>query len=206
MSILKKIGDFFAGAGGNVIDTIADTVDRFITNPDEKKEFLLEIKRIEAEQLQSQRKFITEMEELTQKRESEIEETIRKELDAQKSVIIAELEQGDKYTKRARPTVVYVGLVFILLEIFGLRQVILSNLKLDDIQAVIDSSNEIFKTFLMAWAGVVGVYAVGRSMEKRGMRTSWTSAITGEKRGDVSEVREKAIIAGIKDKLKDIKW
>ena len=75
MSLLQKIGDFFAGAGGNIIDSIADTVDRFITNPDEKKAFLIEIKKIEEEQRQNQRKFIKEMETLTQKRESEIEIT-----------------------------------------------------------------------------------------------------------------------------------
>jgi hypothetical protein len=58
----------------------------------------------------------------------------------------------------------------------------------------------------MAWAGVVGVYAVGRSIEKRGTRNSWTSAITGSKGTDMTQVKEKAIIDGIKNKLKDITW
>lgn len=207
MSLLKKLGDFFAGAGGNVIDTIADTADRFITSADEKKAFLVEIKKIEEEQRQNQRRFVREMEDLTQKRESEIEQTIRAELDAQKSIIVAELQQGDKYTKRARPTVVYVGLVFILLEILGLRHLILNNLELgENAAAIIASSDSIFKTFLAAWAGVVGVYAVGRSVEKRGTRNEWTSAITGSGSTDISSVKEKAIIKRVKDKLKDIKW
>lgn len=207
MSLLQKIGDFFAGAGGNIIDSIADTVDRFITNPDEKKAFLMEIKKIEEEQRQNQRKFIKEMETLTQKRESEIEITIRTELEAQKSILVAELQQGDNYTKRARPTVVYVGLIFILLEIFGIRHIVLNNLDLgENALAIIESSDAIFKTFLAAWAGVVGVYAVGRSIEKRGTRNAWTSAITGSTVNNVSEVQENAIIKKVKDKLKEIKW
>lgn len=206
MSLFKKIGDFFAGAGGNVIDTIANTVDRFVTNPDEKKAFMLELRKIEEEQRQNQRRFLIEMEELTQKRESEIEQTIRAELDAQKEIIVAELKQDDNYTKRARPTVIYVGLIFILLEIFGLRHVILHELNLGPNElSIITSSDEIFKVFLAAWAGVVGVYAVGRSVEKRGTRKAWTDPGNLPPKAALSST-EQQIVTGVKNKLKDIKW
>ncbi len=133
--------------------------------------------------------------------------TIRTELEAQKSILVAELQQGDNYTKRARPTVVYVGLIFILLEIFGIRHIVLNNLDLgENALAIIESSDAIFKTFLAAWAGVVGVYAVGRSIEKRGTRNAWTSAITGSTVNNAFEVQENAIIKKVKDKLKEIKW
>lgn len=90
---------------------------------------------------------------------------------------MAELQQGVRYTKRARPTVIYVGLLFILLELFGIRHIVLDQLELGgNALNIIQGSDAIFKTFLAAWAGVVGVYAVGRSMEKRGTRQLWNSA------------------------------
>lgn len=47
MKILKKIGDLF---GGNLIDTIADTVDRFVTTKEEKEKLKIELKNIIFEQ------------------------------------------------------------------------------------------------------------------------------------------------------------
>ncbi|MBI9061790.1 MAG: hypothetical protein JEZ14_07360 [Marinilabiliaceae bacterium] len=118
------------------------------------------------------------MEQLTQKREGEIEQTIRAELKAQEHILVAELQQGDGYTKRARPTVIYVGLLFILLELFGIRHIVLDQLDLgENALNIIQGSDAIFKTFLAAWAGVVGVYAVGRSMEKRGNRQLWNQTL-----------------------------
>ena len=49
------------------------------------------------------------------KLEGELEETYRKELDARQEIIKAEMAQGDLYTKRARPTIVYAGMLFIFL-------------------------------------------------------------------------------------------
>ena len=51
-------------------------------------------------------------------RESEIEQTIRKNLEAKERIIVAELQQGDSYTKKARPTVVYFCLIMIALNYF----------------------------------------------------------------------------------------
>ncbi len=177
MKLIERIGEFLSGSGTNILDSLSGIVDRFITNPDEKKAFVLELKRIEEQHRQNQRQFLTEMEQLTQKRESEIEQTIRAELKAQENILVAELQQGDRYTKRARPTVIYVGLFFILLELFGIRHIVLDQLALgENALSILQGSDAVFKTFLAAWAGVVGVYAVGRSMEKRGTRQLWNSA------------------------------
>jgi len=178
MKLIQRIGEFLTGSGTNVLDSLSDVVDRFITNPDERKAFEMELKRIEEQHRQNQRQFLSEMEQLTQKRESEIEQTIRAELKVQESILVAELQQGDRYTKRARPTVIYVGLFFILLELFGIRHIILDQLNLgENALNIIQGSDAIFKTFLAAWAGVVGVYAVGRSIEKRGTRQLWNSTL-----------------------------
>lgn len=86
-------------------------------------------------------------------------------LNAQASVVTAELQQDDKYTKRARPTVIYAGLVLIFLEMFGVRMAILSLIS-SSIE-VVQASNTIVMSFLAAWGGVVGMYTFGRTQEKK---------------------------------------
>ncbi|MBN1340442.1 MAG: hypothetical protein JXA03_14025, partial [Bacteroidales bacterium] len=153
--------------------------DRFVTTGEEKEKLKQELLRIKSEQQQNQRNFLVRMEELTQQREKEIEETIRMELDAKKQVLMAELNQDDRYTKRARPTVIYVGLIFILLELLGLRHIIMHSLGIE--AEIIANSDQIFKIFLGVWGSVLGVYSIGRSVEKRGTRNTWTSLVTGSK-------------------------
>lgn len=79
----------------------------------------------------------------------------------QKEIILAELAQDDRYTKRMRPTIGYAGLVIIFWNYgiaphFGLNII------------------EFPEAFWWAWGGVVGVYAVGRSMEKMGVKVGVT--------------------------------
>ena len=85
----------FAGGVGKVIGQVGSIIDQFKLSPDEKQKFKLET------------------ESLLQKPDSEIEQTSRAELGAKEHFLVAELAQGADYTKRARPTVVYAGLIFI---------------------------------------------------------------------------------------------
>ena len=55
------------------------------------------------------------LEEVLQKQRHDIEETIRLELDGRTDIIKAEMAQGDAFTKRARPSLVYWGMVLITL-------------------------------------------------------------------------------------------
>lgn len=109
------------------------------------------------------------MEQLIQQREAQVEETIRAELGAKERVMVAELQQGDNYTKRARPTVVYAGLAFILFNY------VLPNYL--PIEKAVDLPAE----FWIAWGGIVATYSIGRSMEKRGVRNQVVQGITGSK-------------------------
>lgn len=102
-----------------------------------------------------------------------LEERENKMIDAQRAIIVSEMEQGDAFTKRARPTVVYAGLLFIFLvhvvmpfaEAFG-AQGLPRNLSLPS-------------EFWWAWSGVCGIWIFGRSMEKRGSKDKIIKAITG---------------------------
>jgi hypothetical protein len=161
MSFFNKL--FGSGVSG-ILDGASGIIDKFKLSPKDREQFKLE------------------MESMLQRQESELEETYRKEVDAKMQIMTAELAQGDNYTKRARPTIVYVGLIFILMEILGLRHVFLSMIydpKDPTYTNILSQSNDVFEYFLIAWSSVVGVYGIGRSVEKTGVRNKVTSIITG---------------------------
>ncbi|MBU4154547.1 MAG: holin family protein [Proteobacteria bacterium] len=101
-------------------------------------------------------------------------EVVRDSLRAE--VIKAEMSQGDDYTKRARPTIVYAGLTFIALVhvIFP----IVAWFTKEQLPALALPSD-----FWMVWGGVCSVWMIGRSAERvMGGDSKIISAITGGKR------------------------
>jgi len=89
-------------------------------------------------------------------------------------VMKAELSQGDNYTKRARPTIVYAGLIFICLihVIFP----IIAYISKGKVPALSLPSD-----FWYVWGGVCSVWMVGRTVERRGNASKVINAITGNK-------------------------
>lgn len=98
---------------------------------------------------------------------TEIENTYKSKLldyeatvaESKKEVMIAELKQDDKYTKRARPTVLYSGLAIMFI----------NNVLLPWISYFLGRSIPQINLpgeFWLAWGGVAGVYAFGRTQEK----------------------------------------
>lgn len=94
-------------------------------------------------------------------------------LEVQKSIIVAELQQSDNFTKRARPSVVYVGLLFIFL-IHVVFPIIswFSKEVLPPLSLPAD--------FWWAWGSVVSIWAIGRSAEKYGISNKLVNTITGK--------------------------
>jgi len=95
-------------------------------------------------------------------------------VEAQKSIIVSEMSQGDNFTKRARPTIVYAGLAFIFLVHVILPMI--AFFKETPIPTV-----SLPEQFWWAWGGVCSIWVIGRSAEKRGTSGSMISAITGSK-------------------------
>ena len=94
-------------------------------------------------------------------RDQAIEESYQVETKAKAEVMVATLKQDDNYTKRARPTVVYGGLVLVLLNHVVLPWVaFFVGLENPNIQ--------IPGIFWGSWGGICGTFAIGRTMEKRG--------------------------------------
>lgn len=148
--------DLFSGGAGSVISSIGNVADRFIETDDEKAAFKLEVQRV------------------ISARESEIEQTVRSNLQAKERILVAELNQGDNYTKRARPTVVYFGLVMI-----GVNYLIVPTLSMLNVGEVINFP--LPTEFWAAWGGIVATWAVGRSAEKIGIKNKAVQGVTGSK-------------------------
>ena len=147
----------FSGGASEVVERVGDVIDEFHLSGEEKQKFKLQLRQVVAA------------------RESEVEQTIRKNLEAKERILVAELAQGDTYTKRARPTVVYFGLVMI-----GLNYFIVPLISM--LSGNPPTPFELPTQFWAAWGGIVATWAVGRSYEKASRGTSVTSKITGNKR------------------------
>jgi len=137
--------DIASFLSGNLLSGLKDIIGQFVTDPTKK-----------AELEQAAR-------ELAVKQAAIIEETTQKEIEAKQAIMTAELTQGDNYTKRARPTIIYAGLaamfvnyVFLPWLAFFSKGAALPAIQVPDI-------------FWQVWAGVSGLYVLGRTCEKTGV-------------------------------------
>ncbi|MBJ7537175.1 3TM-type holin [Marinomonas transparens] len=152
----------FSSGAGTLVSSIGEVADRFIESPDEKSAFKLQVQQ------------------LVQQRDSEVEQSLRKELESKERILVAELNQGDSYTKRARPTVVYAGLVFI-----GINYVVFPLIgrfaQAFGVQVDATPLADFPVDFWAAWGGICATWSIGRSLEKRGNQAPLTRLTTGSK-------------------------
>ena len=157
MSILSKL--FGATPVSSIVGTVSDLAGKiFGTSEDEV---------VAAEQKAA---FDLAVENHLHEKFGAMEETLRIELGAKERILIAELQQGDNYTIRARPTVVYYGLFLItlnysILPAFGLPVFPLP------------------PAFLIGWSGIVATWSVGRDSVRKEKRNKLVDAITGDGKG-----------------------
>jgi len=114
-----------------------------------------------------------------------------------RDIIVAELQQSDLFTKRARPSVIYSGLIFIALNYFIFPFIIdmfqcclilgIGNITADQVKQLSELGKfQLPNQFWVAWTSICSVYAWGRSQEKKGKSDNEiinkvVSAITGNK-------------------------
>lgn len=101
-----------------------------------------------------------------------------------RDIIVSEMNQADAYTKRARPSVVYMGLVFIgLVHVVFPMVFYFAGLFKTEMPTL--PSLALPQEFWWAWGGVCSVWMVGRSAEKtaqaKGAAAKVISMITGNK-------------------------
>jgi hypothetical protein len=150
--MLGFLGKIFGSGAKEVIDGVGGVIDSLHTSDEEKMAAKMELEK------------------LLQARESQLQESLRTELQAKERIIVAELQQGDNYTKRARPTVVYAGLGFILFN-YVIAPLFMPN----------QTALQLPVEFWTAWGGIVATWSVGRTFEKRGAGNKATSVVTGNK-------------------------
>ena len=106
-----------------------------------------------------------QLQEMLEKREAAV-------IDAQRAIIVAEMQQADAFTKRARPALVYAGLAFIFLVHVGFP--IIAYITKNELPTL-----SLPGEFWWAWTGVCGIWVIGRSAEKRGVTGKLVGMITG---------------------------
>jgi hypothetical protein len=155
------------GSGiGSFAEKIAGIVDKFHLSKEEKAQLAIE------------------MEKLQMQAAAELEETMRAELGAKERILVAELNQGDTYTKRARPTVVYFGLIVMAFN-YSIAPLIGWAIQQFAIEGAIALPTlSLPSDFWYGWSGIVMTWSVGRSMERRGASNNLVKMITGNNARD----------------------
>lgn len=92
------------------------------------------------------------------------------------SFMTAEVNQSDNYTKRARPTVIYMGVLLMVLEVFCVRYLILTKAGIPE--AMVTYSNHVMDSIIQAWTIYGTAYGISRSTEKVFDKTG-TSGVGG---------------------------
>ena len=150
MSIFSILGGPIKG----LVDSIGGIIDNVHTSEEEKLEAKAKLKALETE---ATAQVLSHAESL---------------FNAKRDILVAELQQGDIYTKRARPTVVYGGLLILTINHIVLPWIaFFSGMEIPKI--------EIPAVFWGGWSGIVMTWSIGRSAEKRGMQNKLVSTITG---------------------------
>jgi len=91
---------------------------------------------------------------------------------AQRDIIVAEMAQTDSFTKRARPMLIYAGLLFIFLVHVAFPIIAFISGKA---QPLLSLPAE----FWWAWSATVGIWSIGRSAERMGSQNKAVGIITG---------------------------
>jgi hypothetical protein len=101
-------------------------------------------------------------------------------IEMQRAVMTAEMAQGDAFTKRARPSIVYfgllaIGLVHVMLPVLAWVVLIATGKALTEMPNI-----QLPGEFWYTWGGVCSIWIVGRSAERFGGANKIVSAITGK--------------------------
>ena len=151
---MPALGDIVKGAADSIIGGATKIFDDLHTSPEEKADIAAKMATVVNERMA----IIT----------SEIQARFKMVTD----VIQADNASGDTYTKRARPTLVYFGMLMIFINYLVVP--ILQTMTSVEVQPF-----PLPTEFWVAWGGTVAVWSVGRSAEKAAVSNRLTRGITG---------------------------
>jgi len=104
------------------------------------------------------------LETLVKARFDKLAEIVTTEIGAKEKVLVAELQQGDAFTKRARPFIAMSGVGMAVIEVV-FRFILLVKGNIDFTQ-VATIPPLVPTEFWLGWGGITGTWAIGRSVEK----------------------------------------
>ena len=151
---MSFLGNLLGGGAKGIIEGIGGVVDKFVTTGEEKHEMKLQLEAVVTQRMQM------------------LADQANTEMEAKSKILQAELHQGDGYTKRARPTVVYMGLAFI-----GFNYCLIPLVQ--QFAGITVAPFELPQEFWYGWSGIVATWSVGRSLERRGVKSKAVATITG---------------------------
>jgi hypothetical protein len=152
MSIAGILGEGL----GSFAEKVGGVVDRFVHTKDEKAAVMIELEKMQHQAA------------------TELEVTMRTELQTKERIMVAELTQGDSYTKRARPTVVYAGLVIIFVN-YAIAPIVARFAGVTDFPEL-----NLPAEFWYGWSGIVATWSVGRTMERKGAKNNLLTVLNGK--------------------------
>lgn len=153
---MSWLTSLFSSGTQGIVSGIGDVVDRFVTTGDEQNAMKLELEKVVTARM------------------AMASEQANTEMQAKERIIVAELNQGDRFTKRMRPSLGYFGMLVIFYNYCVVPTVgLFSAMPVEPFSLPTE--------FWIAWGGMMATYSVGRSMEKRGDGNKVTNAITGNK-------------------------
>lgn len=152
--MIPGISSLITGGISTAVEKIGGTIRSFVTTDKDKMSAQIQVEKI------------------LQETGNQIEQTVRQEMESKERIITAELRQGDNYTKRARPTVVYYGLGAITVDLVARY---IGHFTGNPIPETMLPTE-----FWVAWGGIVSTWVIGRSAEKRGQTNKVVDFITGK--------------------------
>lgn len=164
---MSWFSSFFGDTARGIIEGVHKIVDEFHLSGEEKQQFVLAAEKLVTDRFMA------------------AEESARSSINARMQVIVAEINQGDLYTKRTRPMIARWGLYTIMYNYAGVPTLTSAAKFLGgllDNAALIAMEAQPFSLpteFWYAWGGIVGTYAIGRSFEKGGVMQNIAKHMTG---------------------------
>jgi len=166
MSLLDSLNPVAAVADGvqRLIGGIGSVVGKFVQDPNQAGELNAAIEQYAHEKWTAE------------------EASFQRVIEAKEHVMIAELQQGDPYTKRTRPLILRRGFYMIMCAygwMIAVRPLLVSFGM--DIPEPPDLAIALFEKFVYTWSALTGTYILGRGAEKVGAGGKIISMITGSK-------------------------
>lgn len=158
---MEWLTSILGGGTARIIDSVSGVVDEFYTTEAEHAEAELKKEKLKIE-----------IRKIVQAEKTQIEKTVRKSMESRERIIVAEMQSGDSYTRRARPTIVYVALAAIVFNYCVIPTIqTLAGVGLEPF--------ELPQEFWWAFSACIGVWSAGRSAERIVGRNRVSDVIAG---------------------------